>query len=196
MIEAGVLDGCDSGSDTCRLGALFDAHHVRLYRLARRLAATREEAEDLVQDAFLRAAARPSRVPRGDRAEEAWLVRVLVNLSRDRWRRAKVRADAPRGAEAESDGNPEAAYLDRLAVQRALARLAPRRRTIVVLSEIEGMDSASIARLLGLSAVTVRWHVSRARAELAKVLRENGPKVPGPNVRTSFGGRENRGTGL
>ncbi|HEY3567231.1 MAG TPA: RNA polymerase sigma factor, partial [Thermoanaerobaculia bacterium] len=75
---------------TERLAGLFDTHHQRLFRLALRLSADREEARDLVQEAFLRAARKPGTVPDG--AEEAWLVRTLVNLCRDRYRRLGVRA--------------------------------------------------------------------------------------------------------
>src|SRR5882757_7332780 len=76
---------------TERLSALFDAHHDRLYRLARRLAPSADEALDLVQEAFLKAARSPTSIPAGLSAEEAWLVRVLVNIRRDQWRKAAVR---------------------------------------------------------------------------------------------------------
>ena len=74
-----------------RLGALFDAHQPRLFRLARRLAGSAEDARDLVQETFLRAARSPESVPDGSAHEEAWLVRVLINICRDRWRQVAVR---------------------------------------------------------------------------------------------------------
>jgi RNA polymerase sigma factor (sigma-70 family) len=70
---------------------LFDAHQARLYRLARRLAASPDDARDLVQETFLRVARSPRAVPAGERNEEAWLVRVLVNVCRDEWRRGATR---------------------------------------------------------------------------------------------------------
>ena len=66
----------------CRIARLFDTHHQRLYRLARRMAATAEDARDVVQETFLRAARSPGSVPDGAQPEEAWLVRVLVNVCR------------------------------------------------------------------------------------------------------------------
>src|SRR5918999_4026368 len=73
-----------------RIAALFDAHHQRLYRLARRLTTSADDALDLVQETFLRAARAPKSVPLGSDREEAWLVRVLINLRRDQWRKTAV----------------------------------------------------------------------------------------------------------
>ena len=56
------------------------------------------------------------------------------------------------------------------AVWAALDSLSPRRRAIVVLSELDGMTPEAIAALLGVAVVTVRWHLSRARRELRRVL--------------------------
>src|SRR6188768_193734 len=72
------------------LTELFEAQHAGLYRLARRLSGNHDEALDLVQETFLRAARSPQSVPRGAGAAP-WLVRTLVNLCRDRWRRQNVR---------------------------------------------------------------------------------------------------------
>jgi RNA polymerase sigma-70 factor (ECF subfamily) len=156
-----------------RLGGLFDTHHHRLYRLARRLSRSSEDARDLVQDTFLRAARSPGSIPDGTASEEAWLVRVLINLCRDRWRKAGVRTRA-RSYEVPGDvsfDNPESAVLARAMVWRALERLPPRRRAAIVMYELEGATIPAIAKLLGVTAVTVRWHLSRGRRELANVLK-------------------------
>jgi RNA polymerase sigma-70 factor (ECF subfamily) len=168
-------------SPTDRLARLFDAHHERLYRLARRLAADAEEARDLVQETFLRAARRPTSVPGGEPGGEAWLVRVLVNLCRDRFRRREVRDQGrpflPRPA---AQPSPEAAAVARASVSAALAELPARRRAVVVLAELEGLSSAAIARLLRVAQVTVRWHLSAGRKELAQRLLgpAGGPAAP------------------
>jgi len=52
-----------------------------------------------------------------------------------------------------------------------MATLAPRRRAIVILYELEGTAIGDIASLLGVSPVTVRWHLSRGRRELARAVR-------------------------
>ena len=155
-----------------RLAALFDAYHDRLYRLARRLAPTADDALDLVQETFLKVARAPMSVPHGFADEEAWLVRILVNIRRDQWRKTAVRRrhndEWIRSPEATS--HDEAALLARAAVWRALDALAPRRRAIIVMHELEGLNVAEVAALLGISAITVRWHLSKGRRELARIL--------------------------
>ena len=159
---------------TGRLGALFDTNHQRLYRLARRLCRSADDARDLVQETFLRAARSPQSIPEGHSREEAWLVRVLINICRDGWRKAAVRSRAHAHEVQDISGdNPESAVVARTMIWQALDTLAPRRRAVLVMYELEGATIPSIAKLLGISAVTVRWHLSRGRHELANVL---GPR--------------------
>ena len=68
----------------------------------------------------------------------------------------------------------ESALIARATVWRALDTLAPRRRAVVVMHELEGLPIASIAGVLGISAVTVRWHLSLGRRELAQTLERHG----------------------
>ena len=158
-------------TDTAQwLAALFDAHHRRLYSLASRMCRTRDDARDCVQETFLRAARHPGSVPVGASSEEAWLVRVLINICRDGWRRQAVRNQAHVDPERHDPGH-EDAVIARSLVQMALDRLPPRRRAILVLYEIDGTGIAEIARLLGIAPVTVRWHLSRGRTQMAAILK-------------------------
>lgn len=156
-----------------RLTVLFEAHADRLYRLGRRLASSPDDALDLVQETFLRTARALDSIPRGLKDEEAWLVRVLVNIRRDQWRRERRRKryDPHPTLAAVSHSDPERVLLIRTSVWRALDHLPPRRRAIVVMHELEGISIAVIATLLSISAITVRWHLSRGRRELAQLLR-------------------------
>jgi RNA polymerase sigma-70 factor (ECF subfamily) len=164
-----------------QLGALFDAQHQRLYRLARRLSRDPEDARDLVQETFLRAARSPRPLPAAKAAAEAWLVRILVNLCRDRLRKLAVRRRFPTAESVEPHAvpDPESAAVARATVQAALARLSPRRRAVIVLYELEELPVREIAELLGLSRVTIRWHLSAARKRLASILTEKSPTRSG-----------------
>jgi RNA polymerase sigma-70 factor (ECF subfamily) len=165
------MDGSDDDPEA-RVAALFDAHHQRLFRLARRLARPPEDPADVVQETFLRAARAPHRVPFGPASEEAWLVRVLINVCKDSWRHAAVRGKAVAAGHVRAAGsvNPEPALVAYSMVWQALDRLPPRRRAVLVLYELEGTPIPEIARLLGVTPVTVRWHLMRARREMAGVL--------------------------
>jgi DNA-directed RNA polymerase specialized sigma24 family protein len=99
-----------------RLSALFEAHADRLYRLARRLAPHTDEALDLVQETFLKAARSPGSIPYGSTSEEAWLVRVLINVRRDRWRKETVRRRFLSGQHVLQHPDPERELLVRTTV--------------------------------------------------------------------------------
>jgi RNA polymerase sigma-70 factor, ECF subfamily len=162
----------DSEDPAGRVAELFDTHNQRLFRLARRLSRRPDDPADLVQETFLRVARAPHRVPHGAPNEEAWLVRVLINVCRDNWRHTAVRVRAAANGHVAAPGaiNPEPGLVAHAMVWQALDLLAPRRRAILVLSELEGTPIADIARLLGVAPVTVRWHLMRARREMARAL--------------------------
>jgi RNA polymerase sigma-70 factor (ECF subfamily) len=108
--------------------------------------------------------------------EEAWLVRVLINIRRDQCRKTSVRdrhhKEAFRGRpSATGGGNPETELIARTAVWQALDVLPPHRRAVVVMYELEGLAIPAIASLLGISAITVRWHLSMGRRDLAHTLK-------------------------
>jgi RNA polymerase sigma-70 factor, ECF subfamily len=173
---AAALPTTLSASSAERLATLFDAHNQRLYRLARRMVPTADDALDLVQETFLKAARAPRSIPTGFADGEAWFVRVLVNIQRDRWRKAAVRRryDDEKRASSVVETDPEAAFVAHAAVWSALDALPPRRRAIVVMHELEGLTVNDIASALRITAITVRWHLSRGRRDLARALKPFG----------------------
>jgi RNA polymerase sigma-70 factor, ECF subfamily len=167
-----AMDQLRDEEPVVRIGALFDAHHRRLYRLARRMARNPEDAHDIVQETFLRAARSPGAIPDGPSSEEAWRVRVMVNICKDRWRHAAVRTRAAAEGHVRAAGavTMESGILAKAMVEQALAALPPRRRAILVMYELEGVTIPSIAKMLSVTPVTVRWHLSMGRREMAKIL--------------------------
>jgi len=159
-----------------RLEYLFDRHHERLYRLARRLTPSMDDALDLVQDTFLRAARSLKSIPTGSMSEqEAWLIRVLINVRKDQWRKLQVRArhtsDSGPSEAMRNNPSPEAAMIARATVWSALDRLQPRRRAVLVMHELDDVPVPKIAATLGISAITVRWHLAAGRRELARAVK-------------------------
>lgn len=170
-IVADRFEADDPPQFASRLGLLFEATHQRLFRLGCRMTGDPDAALDLVQEAFLRAASRPALLPDADPAAEAWLVRVLVNLCRDGYRKSSVRTrHAARLEKGEALPSPESSLLARDLVQIAFAALPPRRRAVVALHELEELSVRDIARMLSVTEVTVRWHLAMGRKDMAARL--------------------------
>ena len=157
-----------------RLGGLFDKHQAKLFRLSRRLCFDAEDARDLVQETFLRAARKPAAVPAKETDAEAWLVTVLVNLARDRQRSLAMKRRNPiEGASFATPlhaADPEAATVASQSVHAALRLLSTRRRAVIVMRDLEELSVARVAQLLSISPVTVRWHHAAGRRELSRLL--------------------------
>ena len=99
-------------------------------------------------------------------------VRVLINTRRDQWRKTSTRNRHDSTADAVSNSqNFEASLIAKDMVWQALDGLSPRRRAVVVMYELEGLPIPTIASLLGISAITARWHLSKGRHDLVHVLK-------------------------
>jgi RNA polymerase sigma-70 factor (ECF subfamily) len=153
----------------------FEASRGRLASLAYRLLGSAADAEDTVQDAFLRWQA-------ADRdhidVPEAWLTKVVTNLSLDRLRSAKTRRERAVGAwlpEPLLDGDPMLGPADTveqresvtLAVLMLMERLPPVERAVYVLREAFSYSHAEIAEILDISESASQQHAHRARRHVA-----------------------------
>jgi RNA polymerase sigma-70 factor (sigma-E family) len=143
-----------------------------LVRLAFGLTGDRWLAEDLAQTALASAFAAWWRVRRAD-DPDAYVRRILINASKSRFRRGRVREQPPApaevpgaGAAASAGADPAAAVAERSALLTALAALPPRQRAVVVLRYWEDLTDAQAGALLGCSASTVRSQAARALAKL------------------------------
>lgn len=139
----------------------------RLVRTAHLLTGDLQEAEDLVRTTLARVCARWRRIPRDDVDFYVRRSLVKINLGRTRKRRAVrlLMPFLPRRVRQPEPG-PAKAGERRAALDRALATLSARRRTVMVLSHWEGLGEAEIAQLLGCSVGTVKAHARRGLAAL------------------------------
>lgn len=145
---------------------VFYASYRRLVVQLYGVVGDRAEAEDVVQEAFVRAVAAGRRFT-GTTNPEAWLRTTAINLHRSRWRklrnfsRIKERLAAPQ----------EVPGLDaRLDVIEALRSLPVEQREVVALHHLADLPVADIAQELGLPAGTVKSRLSRGREALARTL--------------------------
>ena len=147
----------------------FEAQRQRLTRLAYRLLGSVAEAEDVVQDAWLRW----TRTDEEVRDPAGWLVRVTSRLCIDRLRSAKVQREAYRGPwlpepliEELSVDPLERAEDVSVAFLLALERLSPLERAVFLLHDVFDEDYASVAETLGRNEAAVRQLAARARTHV------------------------------
>jgi RNA polymerase sigma-70 factor (ECF subfamily) len=147
----------------------FEAESDVLFKRLCLVTGNRAEAEEIAQDAFLRMWERWDRVAlMEDRV--GYLYRVAMNIFRNRYRRAKLALRKTSRAELRKDEFDAAEV--RSGVARALARLTPRQRAAVVLTDLLGYGSQEAGVMLGIRAGTVRSLVVQARKALREELEE------------------------
>jgi RNA polymerase sigma factor (sigma-70 family) len=163
LIEAVVARGDERAFST-----LYDRHTPYLYRLALRLCGSETpQAEDLVHDAWVMGARRFASFEHRS-SLRTWLAGFVVNGARRSWR-----ADARAG---ELDREPATEDTDlvhaaeRVDLERAIAKLPPRARHVLVLHDVEGWTHEDIARQLGIEEGTSKSQLSRARSLVRRQL--------------------------
>lgn len=149
------------------VAGLHRAHYGRLVGLARLLVDTPAEAEEVVQEAFVRLVASWRRLDDPDRAL-AYLRSTVLNLARSRLRRRAVArrwlaAQRP-GDAAADDGRSDG---ERAAVLAALDTLPRRQRECIALRYYDDLSEREIAAALGITEGSVKTHTHRAMAALA-----------------------------
>ena len=163
--EALVRDA--AAGDGRAFAALVARYHPRALRFARNLGLGREDAEEAVQDAFVRVHRALPRFADGARFEP-WFFRILSNQcrttgGRGRWWRRQVGDDAPLAVIAAPDAAPP---LDgeavRMRVARALAALPAEQREAFLLRHVEEMEYEDMMRVTGAGASALRMRVKRA----------------------------------
>ena len=160
-----------------RFEAVALPHLDAAYTLARYMMRDDAAAQDVVQEAFLRALKYFDRYRGGD--ARAWVLAIVRNTSHT-WRRrqggaggAPVEFDERVHSESVEEHTPEAALLraaDREMVRRALDQLPLELREVIVLREIQGLSYKEIAAVAGIPIGTVMSRLSRARARLEQLL--------------------------
>ena len=145
------------------------AHRRAALRVVRRIVRDDDEAEDVVQEVFLRLHARGVRFD-GRAAFATWLHRVLVNSSLNslRARARRARLESPLWAPCD----PEEAAVRRQArerVEAALTHLSEQHRQVVTLRDLRGLGYGEIARRLGIPEGTVKSALNRGRARLLEL---------------------------
>lgn len=163
-----VLDG-----DPAAFGRLLDRYHDRCVRYATRMLGTREDAEEVCQDAFLRAYRALGRYEPQERFH-AWLFRILVNRCRSAAARRRLALETEpsvleRAAAVEQPAEQAAL---REEILRALDRLDPDSREALLLKYVEDLSYEEISAITGAGVSALKMRVKRACERLRGPLTE------------------------
>lgn len=160
--------------DQAAFGKLVERYQHEVFNLAARLVGDRTLAQDVSQEAFIRAWRALPRF-RGDAALGTWLYRITANTAFTHRARRKVTADldvVPEQADTQLDVNP-AAHRDnvelRQALRAALDQLSEEHREIVLLKDVEGWSHGEIAESLDISVSLAKVRLHRARKRLRSI---------------------------
>ncbi|GAA3210623.1 RNA polymerase sigma factor [Microbacterium terregens] len=150
---------------------VFSANYALIVRYAERRLPTTSLAEDVAAETFAAAWIRWSV---GEGVELPWLYRVAANKVVDHYRSSSRRQAIEEAlARAAGEAHGELDWLDRIALQRALLKLAARDREVIMLTYWEGLSASDIAVVIDASVASVWATLSRARKKLRAALEDS-----------------------
>jgi RNA polymerase sigma-70 factor (ECF subfamily) len=183
--------------DTAAFGELVKRYERRIYRMARQITQNDEDAEDILQETFLKAFEHLGGF-QGQSKFYTWITRIAVNESLMKLRKRKsdrtVSIDENIETEEEPivreiavwDGTPEMQYSQeelRRILDQAIEGLKPIFRTVFVLRDVEDLSTEETAEALGLSIAAVKSRLLRARLQLreklTRVFKRKGEQILG-----------------
>ncbi len=169
--ERALAEAARAGDQDAFAG-LVRTHQRRAYLVARAIVTVHEDAEDAVQEGFVRAY---QALDRFDSSQSfgAWVNRIVANAALDIARRRKVRTTEQLSDALQSPFRDPAvdAELGRRLAQ-ALAKLPERARSVIVLHDVEGFTHAEIGEMLGIPGGTARSDLHHARQKLRGLLKD------------------------
>jgi len=171
--ESALISACQSGD----LGAFERLYHLyggRMKSIARNLLGSRTDAEDAVQDTFLKIQ-RSIHSFRGQSSLATWSFRILVNTCydarRSRMRKKEVAQEESETGTLRPEPRAPAAHPSlRLALERALAQLTRHQREVFLLYEVEGFRHSEIATVLEISETASKNALFQAKKSLRQML--------------------------
>lgn len=176
----GAADSWPADQREMALQGLRARHEPELLRFALRLTRDPGLAEDVVQEALLRAWRDPNLTNREENVSRAWLFTVTRHLIVDRWRSAAFRREVtglPVGNEL-SSGDATGEVLDRWLIADALRCMSPPHRAVVCAAYYEQLSVAEISRRLRIPEGTVKSRLHYGLRSLRLILQEKGVTRP------------------
>jgi len=169
VTEAKLIEAA-RGGDQRAMGALYSAHAGRVYSVVRRVVGDDHLAEDVSQDAWVRAFQK-LHLFRGDAAFGTWMHRLAVNAAvnqlRSAGRRSKLETSPDLTLPVQQ---PDESGLNQRILSQAMDQLSEGYRTVLVLHDIEGLTHEEIGQKLRIAAGTSKSQLHKARARMRALL--------------------------
>jgi RNA polymerase sigma factor (sigma-70 family) len=179
--ESDLLEGCRRG-DRKMQKELYDRYAPKMYGVCLRYAANAEEAEDILQEGFIKIFNKIDSY-RGDGSFEGWIRRIFVNTAIEHFRK-KIYLQPITDTEENAVEGKYLSVLDSLAekdIIQLVQQLSPGYRTVFNMYVVEGYSHKQIAEILGISEGTSKSQLSRAKLilqDLVKTFIERRKQVP------------------
>jgi RNA polymerase sigma-70 factor (ECF subfamily) len=155
---------------------IYRRHHQRVYLLCLRMVRNVPQAEDLTQEVFIQLF-RKIHTFRNDSLFSTWLHRLTVNHVLMYFRKPMVKSErttddgtTPIRIANGTENPSRMALIDRIALNEAIAQLAPGYRTVLILHDVEGYEHEQIGKMLGCAIGTSKSQLHKARLKLRKLL--------------------------
>lgn len=160
--------------DQSAFAALIDRHYLTVYRFAFKWCRSKEDAEDITQEVFIKLAGKLHLFEHRSRFT-SWLYRMTINCAKDyartnsRWSSRRMAEPPDNGQLASPNPGPENNVLAR-SIHQAIDALPPKLKEAMLLVYAEGKNHKETAEILGCAETTVSWRIYKAKRTLRKVL--------------------------
>ena len=162
---------------------IYRRHHQRIYLLCLRMVRNTSQAEDLTQEVFIQLF-RKIHTFRNDSLFTTWLHRLTVNQVLMHFRKPIVKTEqttddgsTPIRVVSGTENPAKMALLDRIALDEAIAQLAPGYRRVLILHDVEGYEHEQIGKMLGCAVGTSKSQLHKARMKLRRLLTGRQKKI-------------------
>ena len=179
ITESDLIKGCIE-DDRRMQEELYRRFSPRMYGVCLRYAGNAEEAQDILQDGFVKVFKKLSSF-RGEGSFEGWIRRIFVNTAIEHFRRKRYLQPVTEKEEATLEGN-YLSVLDNLAEKDILdlvRQLSPGYRTVFNMYVVEGYTHKEIGEIMGISEGTSKSQLSRAKVILQEMVKDFIDKQPG-----------------
>lgn len=169
-IHQEIIDQCKEGSQKAQF-QLYKLYYKAMYSVSLRIVNNEMEAEDVMQEAFLKAFEKMSTY-KGEVSFGAWLKRIVVNRSLDHLKKRKVQfEEVNEGTTQIADYQMKIKEVNTKVLKEAIQNLSDGYRVVLSLYLIEGYDHDEISQILGITNSASRTQLLRAKNKLKELLK-------------------------